>query len=135
MDKKVFLGGTVNGSDWRDKIKPKLKINYFDPVVPNWTEEAYKRELQEREDCDYCLYVITPKMSGVYAVAEVIDDSNKRPDKTVFCVLNQDDGHTFSDFQKKSLDAVGKLVERNGGTWLENLDDVANYLNDEEKNS
>lgn len=135
MDKKVFLGGTVNGSDWRDKIKPKLKINYFDPVVPNWTEEAYKRELQEREDCDYCLYVITPKMSGVYAVAEVIDDSNKRPDKTVFCVLNQDDGHTFSDFQKKSLDAVGKLVERNGGTWLENLDDVADYLNDEEKNS
>ncbi len=129
MDKKVFLGGTVNGSDWRDKIKPKLKINYFDPVVPTWNEDAYKRELQEREDCDYCLYVITPKMTGVYAVAEVIDDSNKRPDKTVFCVLNQDEDHTFTEFQKKSLDAVGRLVERNGGKWLDNLDDVADYLN------
>ena len=27
--KKVFLGGTCNGSDWREKLIPKLKINYL----------------------------------------------------------------------------------------------------------
>ena len=31
--KKVFLGGTCNGSDWRKKLIPKLKIDYFNPVV------------------------------------------------------------------------------------------------------
>jgi len=29
----------------------------------------------------------------------------------------------------KHLDAVGKLVERNGGKYFKNLDDVAKYLN------
>ncbi len=129
MNKKVFLGGTANGSLWREILKPKLKIDYFDPVVPNWNEEAYQRELKERRDCNYCLYVLTPKMSGFYAVAEVVDDSNKRPDKTVFCSLNQDDGEEFNQKQVKSLVAVGRMVERNGGHWLSNLDEVADFLN------
>lgn len=129
MKKKVFLGGTVNNSNWRDSIKSKLKIDYYDPVVGDWTEADYKRELSERDKCDYCLYVITPKMNGFYSVAEVIDDSNKRPDKTLFCVLDQDDNKEFSDFQKKSLTAVGRMVQKNGAKWLDNLDDVADFLN------
>ncbi len=95
MDKKVFLGGTCNGSLWRNILKPKLKINYYDPVVPHWSEEAYQRELIEREECDYCFNVITPKMTGFYSIAEVIDDSNKRPNKTVFCTIDKDDDLIF----------------------------------------
>jgi len=87
---KVFLGGTANKSNWRDYIIPKLKINYFNPIVDDWNEAAYKKELYEREHCDFCIYVITPKMTGVYSIAEVIDDSNKRPNKTLFCILTKD---------------------------------------------
>jgi hypothetical protein len=36
--KKVFLGGTCNESLWRDKLIKLLKIEYFNPVVPDWTE-------------------------------------------------------------------------------------------------
>jgi hypothetical protein len=93
--KKVFLGGTCNDSDWRDVLIPALTIDYYNPVVPDWTEECYQRELREREECDYCLYVITPKMTGAYSIAEVIDDSNKRPEKTVFAFLFDDDGAVF----------------------------------------
>lgn len=75
---KVFLGGTCNESTWRDELIKKLKIDYFNPVVDDWTEECYKEELRQREICDYCLYVITPRMTGVYSIAEVIDDSNKQ---------------------------------------------------------
>lgn len=32
---KVFLGGTCNGSIWREKLIPLLKIDYFNPVVAN----------------------------------------------------------------------------------------------------
>lgn len=138
-NKKVFLGGTCNESTWRDELIPMLKIDYFNPVVDDWTEECYQEELKQRETCDYCLYVITPRMTGVYSIAEVVDDSNKRPKKTIFCILNRDinelDKHEiyFDKAQMKSLDRVGQMVERNGGKYFTSLKDVANYLNKEEE--
>lgn len=78
---KVFLGGTCNNSIWRDVLIPLLTdngINYFNPVVDDWTEDCYKEELRQRKLCDFCLYVITSDMTGVYSVAEVIDDSMRR---------------------------------------------------------
>ena len=117
---KVFLGGTANKSNWRDYIIPKLKINYFNPIVDDWNEKAYKKELHERANCDFCLYVIT---------AEVIDDSNKRPDKTLFCVLTKDGKDRFTDAQKKSLEAVGKMVEGNGAKWFKSLNKMIEFLN------
>jgi len=128
--KKVFLGGTCNGSTWREELIPKLKIDYFDPVVDDWTPECQEEEIKQRETCDYCLYIITPKLTGLYSIAEVVDDSNKRPDKTVFCFLEKDGDKEFEKFQVRSLKAISDLVHKNGGWVSDNLDDVANYLND-----
>jgi len=127
--KKVFLGGTVNKSKWRDYVMPRLKINYFNPVVDDWDEEAYQRELYEREHSEFCLYVITPKMTGVYSIAEVVDDSHRRPWGTLFCMVPEDEEDRFTKAQVKSLEATGRLVERNGGKWLKDLDEVIDYLN------
>lgn len=129
--KKVFLGGTCNESTWREELIKLLKIDYFNPVVKDWTEECYQEELKQREICDYCLYVITPKMTGVYSIAEVVDDSNKRPDKAIFCFINKDDKYKFDDGQIKSLDKVGVMVLRNGGVYFDNLQEVASYLNNQ----
>ena len=52
--KKVFLGGTCNESIWRDELIEMLEIDYFNPVVDDWTEECYQEELRQREICDYC---------------------------------------------------------------------------------
>ena len=133
---KVFLGGTCNGSTWRDKLIPMLECDYFNPVVEDWTPECMEEELRQREACDVCLYVITPKMTGVYSIAEVVDDSNKRPEKTVFAWLSVD-GLAFSAGQMKSLDSVGAMVERNGGTYVDadcyglhlGLDEIADVIN------
>ena len=129
--KKVFLGGTCNGSNWREELIPKLKIDYFNPVVEDWTEECYQEELIQREKCNYCLYVITPKMMGVYSIAEVIDDSNKRPEKTIFLFLTKDEDllHVFNKLQIKSLDKVGIMVEKNGGKYFKNEEDLVSFLN------
>ncbi len=129
--KKVFLGGTVNNSTWRNKLIPQLKVDFFNPVVEEWTDEAYKQELYEREHCDFCLYVVTPKMSSFYSIAEAVDDSNKHPLKTIFCYLLEDEGQKFSDFQLKSMNAIGKMVQKNGAQWLNTLDEVALFLNKE----
>lgn len=146
---KVFLGGTCNGSTWRDDLIKSLKIEFFNPVVPDWTEECYQEELRQRELCDYCLYVITPLMTGVYSIAEVVDDSNKRPEKTVFVILDKDvrkvknsDGFNsyidevpawFEKAQMKSLQAVAKMVELNGAKVFNDLPSLAEYLNKDVK--
>lgn len=127
--KRCFLGGTCNGSTWRETIIPKLKIDYFNPVVADWTPECQQREIEERVNADFCLYVITPKMTGVYSIAEVADDSNKRPEKTVMCVLETDGDDVFTKHQLKSLVQTGKLVVGNGGKYFASLDEVAAFLN------
>lgn len=127
--KKIFLGGTCPGWDWRKELIGKLNIDYYNPVVPVWNESVKKIELNERENCDYCLYVITPYMKGVYSIAEVIDDSNKRPEKTIFCYISQKYGRKFEDKAENSLLEVGRMVERNGGKFFNNLDQIASYVN------
>lgn len=122
---KVFLGGTCNNSTWREELIPKLKVDFFNPVVEDWTPECMEEEIRQREQCDICLYTITSEMKGVYSIAELVDDSNKRPHKTVFCLLNSG----FDEVQLKSLRAVRELVQRNGGKSFEGLEALAEYLN------
>lgn len=127
--KKVFLGGTCNGSTWRDELIPLLGINYFNPVVENWTPQCQEEEIKQREKCDYVLYVITPKLTGLYSIAEVIDDSNKRPEKTLFCYLITDGDYIFNNAQLLSLKAIKDMVIRNNALYFDSLSDVADYLN------
>ena len=128
-NKKVFLGGTCNESNWRNELIPLLKINFFNPIVDDWTEEAQKEEIKQRKLCDWVLYVITPKMTGVYSIAEIIDDSNKQPQKTIFCVLEEDEDLKFNEHQLKSLDMVKKMAKNNGAKVFDTLEEIAEYLN------
>ena len=122
---KVFLGGTCSGYKWRDKLIPMLECDYYNPIVKNWSEKDRLREVHERETADYVVYVITSGMKGVYSIAEIIDDSNKRPEKTIVCVLK--DG--INQQMSHSLDAVLKLASDNGATICANLAAIATFLN------
>lgn len=124
---KIFLGGTVN-SDWRDYLIPKLKIDYFNPVVDNWDEEAQKIEELEKEKCDLLLFVITPKMEGCFSIAEVVDASNKAPEKTIFAVLNRDNGVVWNSKIEKSIQAVKKLVKNNNAYVFDSLEETIDFL-------
>lgn len=88
-----------------------------------------EEELKQRSESDYCLYVLTPKMEGYYSVAELIDDSNKRPEKTIFSYLPDDEGKKFSEVQLKSLKQVSEMVMQNGAKYFETLDEITDYLN------
>ena len=132
---KVFLGGTCNESTWRDRLISQLEVDYFNPVVPDWTEECMAEEVRQRETCDFVAYVITPFMTGVYAIAEVVDDSHKRPEKTLLCFLDCDlnesgEGKNFTAGQVRSLKQVRKMVEENGATVFNGLNQLGLFLND-----
>ena len=124
----VFLGGTCNQSTWRDRLIPELTIDYFNPVVENWTPECYERERVARETADFCLFVITPKMEGLFSLAEVVDTSYKRTDRTLYCYLAEDDGECFDQTALAELEAIGHRVEANGALWLHSLQEVAEFF-------
>jgi len=126
---KVFLGGTCNESNWRNRIITMLEVDYFNPVVSDWTPDCMKEEIRQREICDIVLYTITPKMTGMYSIAEVVDDSNKRPERTVFIRLRDDGELRFDEGQWRSLGAVAQMVERNGGVVFTDLKSAAIYIN------
>lgn len=129
---KVFLGGTCSGWKWRDKLQPLLKCDYYNPIIKEWSEEDRLREVQKREEADLILYTITDGIKGVYSIAEVVDDSNKRPDKTVFCNLYSNKNMTLTGYKKQmahSLAAVENLLTQNGVKVFHDLKFVAEYIN------
>ena len=125
----VFLGGTVAGSTWRQELISLLEIDYFNPVVDDWLPEHMEEELRQREICDYLLYVLTPKMQGVYSVAELVDDAHRRPERTVFTFLPEDGDDYFSPHQLKSMRQTAALVADLGVHCFDDLEAVAEFLN------
>lgn len=125
----VFLGGTVNGSKWREELIPKLKIDYFNPIVDEWNEEAKRAEDDAKAKSDYLLFVLTPKLEGFYSIAEVVDASNKDPQKTIICVLDSDEGNEWTAHRAKSLKRIEDLVSSNGGMVMRSLDELVLFLN------
>ena len=135
---RVFLGGTCGKSTWREELLSKLdseKIDAFNPVVPNWTPECQAEEDSHRENDDICLYVITPEGEGFYSFVEVTDDSNKRPERTVLCVLTEANGKEFTGHTLKCVLKTMKLVAANGVFIADDLDKLAAYLNTYEKSA
>jgi len=130
MSLVLFLGGTCSSEgNWRDHLIPILKgegISYFDPRVDNWDSQAQEREKEiKKRDNTVELYVITKNMKGVFSIAEAVDSSNKKPDKTIFLVKEEG----FDDHQLKSLRAVEEVIEKNGGHIAKDLNDVILIMN------
>lgn len=131
---RVFLGGTCGNSTWRDELKPILTsygIDFFDPVIKgrDRTDEDRQREIEYRRVCDFTLYVITPDIRGVYSIAEVIDDSNRRPDKTLFLYLPETEDKKYPlEGMTRSLDEVGEMVRRNRAYWFKSWNDLIHFF-------
>jgi hypothetical protein len=67
-------------------------------------------------------------MKGVYSIAEVVEDSIKNPNKTIFIVLNEDDDKKFDKQELNSLNEVCNLIIRNKGKCFNNFNDIVDYL-------
>ncbi len=109
---KVFLGGTCAESTWRDSLIGILQVDFFNPVVDDWTEECQEiEEVEKRDFCNIHLYVITKEMIGSFSIAEAIESSMTHRKQTILHVIP--DG--FNDQQVHSFRAVCKMVIKNGG--------------------
>lgn len=112
MINKVFLGGTCAETTWREELSAVLDVEYFNPVVGDWTPDCQAVEEAEKATCcNIHLYVITSDMIGVFSIAEVIESSMTKGKQTIFHVMP--DG--FGKAQLKSLRAVCDMVAKHGG--------------------
>ena len=113
MKNRIFLGGTCNETTWRDRLIPVLnQIEYFNPVVEDWTPECQQQECVEKEEkCNIHFYCITSEMSGVFSIAEVVDSVHNKAKTTILQVIP--DGFDYG--QLKSLAALVDLIRKRGG--------------------
>ncbi len=137
---KVFLGGTCNGTTWRDELIKefeRLHIDYFNPVVEDWTPECQAIEEDEKNNkCDCHLYVITKEMLGTYSIAEIINSAwqaivyGTKVSFVVFAVL--DEG-TWQKHERKSFDATMNMVKNIAPhnslrCYVKDMKDLATYF-------
>ena len=122
---KVFLGGTCNNSTWRNQLMPLLSVDYFNPVVKDWNEEAQKEEEKQKKDCAIHLYVITSETKGVFSIAEAVASANEEGVQSLLFVIP--DG--FDKAAIRSLNATAKLVgnQPNGFGYVLNEANTETY--------
>ena len=128
---KIFLGGTCNKSDWRNTLIPKLEANnidYFNPVVEDWTDECKAEEERQKDICDVHLYHLTPKMTGAYSIAELVSDAILFKGMTIFSTQNTDGNSYFTRGDIRSLDAVKELVKKHNALVFQSIDEVMVHL-------
>jgi hypothetical protein len=107
---------------------PLMQVDYFNPVVEDWTPACQIEEERQKADaCNIHLYVITSDMTGTFSIAEVIESSMTAGKQAIFHVMP--DG--FSRAQVKSLRAVANMVKKHGGIAYidEDLHRTARVLN------
>lgn len=138
----IFLGGTCAGDPWRKTIEPWLeehRYDYYDPVVPDWTPDCIQAENNFKENkMDCFLALLTPKMKGVYSIAEIMNEIMEVREGGYGSVLlgvlgSRDD---WGEGMWRSLNATVDLI--NGisqgskqivASFIENPLDICQYLN------
>lgn len=137
---RVFLGGTCANTTWRDDLMilfDNAGIEYFNPVVKDWTPECQAIEEDEKNNkCDVHLYVITKEMMGTYSIAEIINSAwqsicyGTTVNYVVFAVL--DEG-TWQKHERTSFDAIMKMVSNisphnSTVAYVKNMNELAEYF-------
>lgn len=71
----VGLFGTCGDSKWREQVVipalEKANIAYFNPVVPNWNEEAQRNEVEHVASDKVIIMAITGETTGIASMAEL----------------------------------------------------------------
>lgn len=120
----VFLGGTCGNNNWRDGFIQRLTDrgvdpeNLFNPVVPNWNEEAQKAEDAAKESSQYMLYYLGDPMEpenhvSFYSLAEGIMGLYDSRDRTIV-VFDPAEGmpkHAVKAHQKACKDLKKRFPE------------------------
>ena len=86
--------------------KYKNYLDIFNPVVEDWNESARQKELKFKEDCNLQIYVLTPRIKGIYSIAEIMAAIHKSKDSLLIGFA--EDGQVFNEEMVYSIKAFIK---------------------------
>ena len=118
----IFLGGTVNGDDWRKdftnywrKLNKDSETELYDPVIKDrdWTPDDKNNEDEIKASARLNMFIITPDMRGPYSVAEAVECSHNG--KIFFAVY--DKNHIWDRDVIASFNAIGDIIKKNKGFY------------------
>ena len=132
---KVYLGGTCAGSEWRTELVEKLNdnIQVFSPVLDKWCSNS-SDNYDIKQQTDFILYVLTPETKGFMSIANAVDASNKMPEKLLFCYLPEYNNQKFNNHNLECMKAIKNLIKNNGAKVFDNLNKIADFLNNNSSN-
>ncbi|MCF2858719.1 hypothetical protein L1286_14625 [Pseudoalteromonas sp. SMS1] len=108
----------------------EIYANQNSSVIQNFIDNAPQGvnmyfDKNELVDMDIYLFIYLPEeLTNKHippTLPQLVDYSNKHPEKTVFCFAEEQGVEQITAHQLKSIRAVGKLVEENGAKWLTKL--------------
>jgi hypothetical protein len=74
LNKVIGLFGTCGDSKWREEIAipilQSMGVEYFNPVVANWTAECAENEVRHATTDRVLMLVITGETTGIASMAE-----------------------------------------------------------------
>lgn len=119
----IYLGGTCSGYKWRKEIDIE-GYTYYNPLEHNWNEKTREEEKKIRKISTYNLYVFTKDISGYYAIASLIDDAHKYPEKTLLFI----DKTQMNQKDKISLEYIEKLAYELNVHIFNSYTEINNYI-------
>ena len=134
----VFLGGTWNNTTWRNEfinlmkeVNPKIRL--FNPIVENWTQDCIDLENFVKAHAVYHIYVITPKMTGSYSIAEMIDSVHDKSKKVYIHIMDHDIDDNGEEVKwdpsvRNSLTAVSNMVVSHGGIATSSISEMVEKI-------
>ena len=115
---------------WRDELIGMIdkNIQTYNPIVEKW-DASSSDNYEIKRGIDFLLYVLTPELNGFMSIANAVDASNKMPEKLLFCYLPEYNGKKFNKHNLECMKAIKNLIKNNGGKVFDNLNEIANFLN------
>lgn len=129
----VGLFGTCGNSQWRKAPEEKLKglgIEFFDPVVANWTPECAEKEAKHLKNDRALLFVVTSETEAYGSLAETgwAELSTKANGRKAFFVLEDYKEVDKPVDPKHAANRARKLVKahakENGASVYSNIDEA-----------
>ena len=133
---KVFLGGTVSSSKWRENLIEQLDpeaVDYYNPCVREWSMETYHEENYHSSTDDLYLCVIAPEGRGfiktISNYTNALNERKKHPESIILCILDEEDGTMIEGEQLYQTLKLVDAAMKSGIIVLSSLEEVAAYLN------
>ena len=119
---KVYIGNVQsNGAKWLKDLQFEIEGKGFEIQEPN---------AKLKGKSNFILYVFSNEDKNIRTIVDVVNDANHFKEKTLFCTMDSDfdQEHGFTKHQKKSIAATGKMINLNGGKWIEGLKETVDYM-------